>query len=155
MESFVWFVTLLALASAEKIAFKPCPGDNLGQATSVELSPCPSQPCTFSHGSTVTVVIEFTAVNDSTVLDSRVYGIVETVPVEFPLPNGDGCKDSGIACPLVKGQSYKYTSSFPVLNTYPVISLVVMWKLQAISGNLVCFTFPLSITRSSDTSVVG
>ncbi|KAH9502302.1 NPC intracellular cholesterol transporter 2 a [Bulinus truncatus] len=96
---------------------------------------------------------QLATVNDSDVLASKVFGIVADIPVNFPLPNPDGCKDSGVNCPLVKGQTYTYTSSFDVLNLYPQITLVVMWKLEGATGNFVCFTFPMSISDSS--TVVG
>ncbi|KAK0056927.1 dnaJ subfamily C member 13 [Biomphalaria pfeifferi] len=148
--------------TAEPIAYKDCPGDNLGHATAVTLSPCNQQPCTFKHGDKpctlkhgdkVTVTITFNAANDTSILHSKVFGIVADIPVPFPLPNQDGCRDSGINCPITKGQTYTYTSSFDVLPTYPQITLVVMWKLEGATGNFVCFTFPMSISDSG--AVVG
>ncbi|CAG5119328.1 unnamed protein product [Candidula unifasciata] len=130
--------------SAEVIQFKDClPSEGVtGHATSVELSPCTSQPCNFKHGQTVNVKITFTANNDTPTLKSTVYGIVFNVPVEFPLPNADACSNSGLTCPIQKGQTYTYSSSFDVKDSYPQIELVVMWKLQGASSNEVCFTFP-------------
>lgn len=51
-----------------------------------------------------------------------VHGIILGVPVAFQLPNPDGCKDSGLTCPLTTGSSYKYGSTLPILKKYPKVS---------------------------------
>lgn len=48
-----------------------------------------------------------------------VHGIILGVEIPFEIPNPDGCKDSGLTCPLTKGESYTYETSFPVLKKYP------------------------------------
>ncbi|XP_059163712.1 NPC intracellular cholesterol transporter 2-like [Physella acuta] len=154
MNKLLYLLPFIVAGIAEPIQYKDCPNGNYYHASAVELSPCQTQPCTFKHGDTVTVKISFDAADDTAALQSKVFGIVEGIPVPFPLPNPDGCKDSGITCPLVKGQSYVYTSSFKVLDTYPKIDLVVMWQLNSANdGNQVCFTFPMSIADGA--SVVG
>ncbi|EDW45571.1 GM16844 [Drosophila sechellia] len=37
----------------------------------------------------------------------------------FPLSNPDACVDSGLKCPLEKGESYRYTATLQVLKSYP------------------------------------
>ncbi|KAK3732977.1 hypothetical protein RRG08_002585 [Elysia crispata] len=136
---------LLASAASEMINYKDCPNGDNGHATAVRISPCPSQPCSFNHGQTVNVEIDFTPRNDSDTLESKVYGILAGIPVSYPLPNADACKDSAITCPISKGQVLTYKSSFDVLQSYPKINVVVMWQLNAGKSNQACFTFPMAI----------
>jgi Niemann-Pick C2 protein len=156
MYAVVLVMISLMVSSAESTAYKDCPSTEgaIGHATSFELSPCTSEPCNFKHGETVNVKITFTAGNDSNTLKSTVYGYVVGIPVSFPLPNSNGCSNSGITCPIKKGQTYTYNSSFQVLNTYPQITLVVMWKLDGATSNEVCFTFPMSI-NDNPAQIVG
>ena len=54
-------------------------------------------------------------------LHSVVHGIVARVPVPFPLPNPDGCKDSGLTCPLKTGTDLTFTQMIPVKSSYPQV----------------------------------
>lgn len=60
--------------------------------------------------------------DDSDVLTAVVHGVVLGVPFPFNLPNPDGCKDSGVSCPISAGQTYNYKTSLPVLASYPRVS---------------------------------
>lgn len=51
-----------------------------------------------------------------------VHGVIMGMEMPFPLPNPDACKDSGLSCPLKKGQSYEYVASLPVLRAYPKVN---------------------------------
>ncbi|XP_005112192.1 NPC intracellular cholesterol transporter 2 [Aplysia californica] len=146
MNVLVVLAAVLACVASESIAFKNCTKvTNPGSAASVSLSPCTSQPCNFKKGDTVIVTIDFTAQETSSTLKATVYGIVFGIPVPFPLPNPDACTNSNITCPIQKGQSYTYSSNFKVLDEYPDINVIVMWRLDG-AVNDVCFTFPMSIS---------
>lgn len=46
------------------------------------------------------------------------------VPIPFPLPNADACQtpDSGIKCPLKKGDAtFHYKNTLLVLKSYPKV----------------------------------
>lgn len=60
----------------------------------------------------------------SDVLKSVVHGVVLGVPIPFDLPNGNGCKDSGVTCPLTAGQTYNYETTLPVLSSYPKVRII-------------------------------
>ncbi|GFO11960.1 epididymal secretory protein e1 [Plakobranchus ocellatus] len=137
----------LFLVASETIEYKDCPkatGD-FAHATAVRISPCPTQPCSFKHGETVHVEIDFTPRNNSDTLKSEVFGIISGIAVPYPLPNPDACKDSNINCPISPGQALTYKSSFDVRDSYPKIQVIVMWQLNAGKTNQVCFTFPMAI----------
>lgn len=45
------------------------------------------------------------------------------IPIPFPLPNPDACQtaDSGIQCPLKKGDMLHYKNTLVVLKSYPKV----------------------------------
>lgn len=53
-----------------------------------------------------------------------VHGIILGVEMPFPLPNPDGCVDSGLSCPLEKDKQYAYVATLPVLKSYPKVRMV-------------------------------
>ena len=55
-------------------------------------------------------------------LAAVVHGIVAGIPVPFPLPNPNACKDSGLQCPLVSGKAVNYVATLPILHEYPAVS---------------------------------
>jgi len=63
----------------------------------------------------------FPGVADNSV-KAVVHGIIQGLPVPFPLHDPNACHSSGLTCPLMPGQTYHYTASFPVLKSYPKVS---------------------------------
>ena len=59
-----------------------------------------------------------------TKIQAVVYGVLEGVPIPFPLPNPNGCSNSGVKCPLEKMATYTYHSVIPVKKIYPAVSIV-------------------------------
>lgn len=60
-------------------------------------------------------------VNEVDKVQSLVHGVILGIPIPFPLPNPDACKDSGLTCPLEKDKNYEYVTTLPVLSTYPKV----------------------------------
>ena len=54
---------------------------------------------------------------------TSVHGIMNSIPIPFPLPNSDECanSDSGITCPLEAGEIYTYQRMLPVSHLYPPV----------------------------------
>ncbi len=50
-----------------------------------------------------------------------VHGVVMGIEMPFTLPNSDGCVDSGLTCPINKGSTYEYSTTLPVLKSYPKV----------------------------------
>lgn len=59
---------------------------------------------------------------DTSILKAEVHGVILGIPMPFDLPNPNGCKDSGITCPVGHGHSYKYLATLPILSSYPRVS---------------------------------
>ena len=57
-------------------------------------------------------------------LTAIVHGIIAGIPIPFPLPNPDACKDSGLQCPLASGKSASYVATLPILSEYPAVSVM-------------------------------
>ncbi|KAK2567334.1 NPC intracellular cholesterol transporter 2 [Acropora cervicornis] len=75
-----------------------------------------------------------------------VQGIIEGVPVPFPIPQPNGCEDHGLDCPLQPNKEYTFKATLPVKSFYPEIKLVVKWKLLDQNANSVfCFELPVQI----------
>ena len=55
-------------------------------------------------------------------LTSVVHGVIGRIKVPFPLPNPDGCKNSGLTCPLAANKQVTFKASIPVSTTYPSVS---------------------------------
>ncbi|XP_075470842.1 LOW QUALITY PROTEIN: NPC intracellular cholesterol transporter 2 [Ascaphus truei] len=138
-------VALLSVAGFEPLVYKDCGGQK-GKLLSVDVSPCPKQPCPLMRGSTYTINVTFSSGEDSTSSNALVYGILAGVPIPFHIPESDGCK-SGISCPIKSGQMYTYITKMPIKQEYPCMKLVVRWKLQdEESNNLFCWDIPVHIT---------
>lgn len=138
-------VTVLAICTAEPIEFKTCANADK-TIDSVDINPCPKQPCEFKHGMNVTVTVNFTAPTASSQVTSEIFGIVLGIPVKFAMPNSNGCKDSGLQCPLASSKPYSYVQFFAVIPSYPLISLDVQWDLKDENGKYeFCFVFPMMI----------
>lgn len=56
-------------------------------------------------------------------LQVKIYGLIAGIPVPFSPPNADGCKQSGIACPVVQSKTYSYKAVIPVLSHYPSVNI--------------------------------
>jgi Niemann-Pick C2 protein len=52
------------------------------------------------------------------------------IPILFPIPNADGCKNSNLVCPLKSGQTYLYKDAIPVAASYPSVSIPIFYAWQ-------------------------
>ncbi|XP_076463720.1 NPC intracellular cholesterol transporter 2-like [Babylonia areolata] len=140
------FACVVLVAVAEPIKFKDCSGN--GTTVVVDISPCSVQPCVFTYNMTATVRVTFKAPVDSGSLKAQISGIIEGIRIGWPMPNPDGCKDSGITCPVAQSKQYTYVSTLAVPKGAPQLRLVVEWSLTGASGEKqFCFDFPMEISR--------
>lgn len=137
------FLSFCQENAGTSIQYTNCGPDNL---KNVDMSPCPTLPCTFPKGTNVTVTIDFSTDLQVSEVNAKVYGIVAGIPIAYPLPKSDGCKGCNLECPLSPGD-YKYINTFPVLESYPEIRIAVKWELLNENNNqILCFVFPMQIT---------
>jgi hypothetical protein len=69
----------------------------------------------------------FPGVPDNSV-KADVHGIIQGLPVPWPLHDPDACHSSGLTCPLQPGNNYHYTSNIEVLKSYPKVSSSLQTK---------------------------
>ncbi|CAH2003430.1 unnamed protein product [Acanthoscelides obtectus] len=106
-------------------------GSEVGTISDVEVSDCvEGKRCILKRNTNVTLKIIFTPKGDSDTLKAVVHGEILGVPMPFDLPNPDGCKDSGVTCPLKAGQTYTYINALPISPHYPRVTVDVKWELQ-------------------------
>ncbi|XP_030766412.1 ecdysteroid-regulated 16 kDa protein-like [Sitophilus oryzae] len=128
-------------------AYTDC-GSQDGSIVDIQITNCPasSRRCTLKRNTNATMVINFTPSTPSTSLKAVVHGLIMGVPVPFDLPNPDGCKDSGLSCPLTPGTTYKYTTTMPISTSYPRITLDIKWELvDSDQKDVICAQIPARI----------
>ena len=138
------------LAAGTIITVRKCPRVEAveGKLISVDVTPCPSQPCIFHRGTNVTATIKFSP--DSMVADGtlEVFGIFLRIKTPFPLPHPNACKNHGLVCPLKSGVIYSLELTLPIKPEYPTTQLVAQMDFKLPGVNyLFCFMFPMGIAE--------
>lgn len=134
-------------ATGNEIQFQVCDGKTYeGKLSSVDITPCPTQPCVFHKGTVVKATIKFTPNKTVTNGTLEMFGIIDRVPVKFPLPDSDACKDHGIECPLKAGTEYSLAITLEIKKIFPDVKLIAQMDFKVSDDNYVfCFQFPVEI----------
>ena len=115
-------------------------------AITVDVTPCPEQPCEFKKGTNVTCTISFTPTELVSNGTLKVYGILGDVKIPFPLPNPNACSNHGLTCPLKSGAPVELTITLPVKSEYPSVTVVAEFELvDQDSNDVFCFEIPVKI----------
>ncbi|XP_624310.2 NPC intracellular cholesterol transporter 2 homolog a [Apis mellifera] len=124
-------------------------GSKVGKLTSITLDcDMTKSVCDLIPDTNATIRIDFTLEKDVSKVNAIVHGIVMDIPIPFPLPNADACQtpDSGITCPLNKGETYHYKNTLPVHKSYPKVSVTVKWQLKDENNeDIICVLIPARI----------
>ena len=145
-----FFVLCSTLAAGTIITVQKCPRVEAvkGELISVDLTPCPSQPCVFHKGTNVTATIKFSPdlmVTDGTL---EVFGIIFGIKTHFPLPHPNACENHGLVCPLKSGVTYSLELTLPIKPYYPTIQLDAQMDFKLPDGKyLFCFRLPVRIAE--------
>ncbi|CAH0726770.1 unnamed protein product, partial [Brenthis ino] len=144
---FVYVVFAVCLASAQAKFYTDC-GSKLATVQSVDVSGCSqdAKECVLRRNTNATISVEFTPSVNVKALETVVHGVIMNLPVPFPLPQPDACKDSGLVCPLKAGDKQSYKTTMPILKSYPKVRVDVKWELQNEDGeDLACILIPARI----------
>ncbi|KAK7492355.1 hypothetical protein BaRGS_00016452 [Batillaria attramentaria] len=137
-------VTLVCFVAADIVNFKDC--GSTGKINSVDVTPCPSEPCQFPRNKNISVTLNFTANGQITAAKTYVYGYILGAKVPFPVP-ADACQD--MTCPISSGTNVIYKNVVFVKPVYPLVTVVVQWEIHdQASGKVVCFNVPAEIVNS-------
>lgn len=97
----------------------------LGKITHVYMDPCDATPCIFHKGNNGTITISFIPNTEISSVKASVHGIISGIPLPFPIEGDDGCKDSGLTCPLKDGVEVTYFKALEVMKQYPSVSYLL------------------------------
>lgn len=121
-------------------------GSKKGKFDKISLSCSGDSECILKRNQNVTINIQFTPSEDVTSVTSVVHGIIEGLPVPFPIPNPNACVNSGLQCPLNKGKQYNYSAVFFVKRSYPKVRVHVKWEMRDDNKeDIICFIIPARI----------
>ncbi|OXA60402.1 ecdysteroid-regulated 16 kDa protein [Folsomia candida] len=125
----------------------------LAEIEDVRISECPDSPCKLIKGTSTTIEFDFIPDKVYDKLTTSVFGGIGIIRVPFRDVHGmDACKDiqrksdGKKGCPLLPLEVYTYSNSFPILKSYPAVSVNVQYGLNDRKTPVVCFTLPAKIT---------
>ncbi|KAF9823401.1 hypothetical protein SFRURICE_006614 [Spodoptera frugiperda] len=141
----LFFVVLTVLAASANAKFYRDCGSAEATVQNVEVSGCAedAKECILKRNTNATFSIEFTPISNVKEVQTIVHGVIMNLPVPFPLPQPDACKDNNLTCPLQAGKPVKYHTTMPILKSYPKVRVDVKWELKdENSEDLVCILIP-------------
>ncbi|CAH1792708.1 unnamed protein product [Owenia fusiformis] len=145
--AFIVFTTVV-LYHVEALLYKDC-GSAEGKILKVSADVCPGNtpPCMLPRGQNATITMDFSTSVDVKRITAVVHGVIAGIPVPFPLSNPDGCKDSGLVCPVKSGAQDVYKSTIAIKSIYPQIKLVIKWELKDTDTGktITCFVMPAQL----------
>ena len=94
--------------------------------------------------------MEFSVTATSETLTNKLFGEIGGLLVPWNGVDADACTNlPDGSCPLESGTKYVYTNTLTVIDSYPAISLNIVWKLVDAAGkNQVCFKLPATIVNA-------
>lgn len=111
---------------------------------SVDITPCPEQPCGFHKGTIANCTIVFTPTENVQSGTLEMFGHIGGAKVPFPLPNPKACEGHGLVCPLKEGVPATLKLSFAIKPEYPALKLIAQFDFID-QGNKYVFCFELSV----------
>ncbi|KAL3311942.1 Phosphatidylglycerol/phosphatidylinositol transfer protein [Cichlidogyrus casuarinus] len=138
---------------AQAIEFQDC-GSKFAHVTSVEVSPCKSEPCRLILNRNSTISIKFKPRENVTEGHAQVYGIIQGFLISFHLPDSTLCPHiTPNGCPMKQGMEQTYNFKLPIspadarlTDTNDDIWLTIRWQLTDQNGdNIVCVDLPATI----------
>jgi Niemann-Pick C2 protein len=142
------------MASAGTIDFQACTGADVPVGTGIVVRvdgvADGTGEVTLVKGQTYNLEIEFTASGASDSLSNKLFGEIGGIPIAWSGVNEDACTNLPTgSCPIASGTKYVYTNTLTVEESYPNISLKIIWKIVDDAGkNQVCFKLPAKIVAA-------
>lgn len=129
-------------------AWKPCTANN-GEVLDLTVNaPRHKDSYVLQKGTNVTLNVAFWATADAEHVTACAHGMVMGVPIRLKMPNEDGCRESGIECPVKNGERYTYVQHFEVKPSYPKMSATLKLALGDDKGGVMaCVLLPVEIVE--------
>lgn len=101
------------------------------------------EQCLINSGIPLDISFKFIPEFDSVTVTPLLYGLMDNVDMEMPLPEqmADGCADIAEGCPLIAGSQYSYSVVIPLGMEFPVSDVELIFELLLLSDDgeiLVC-----------------
>lgn len=143
---------LVCITDTSAIRYKDC-GSKGSAVQSVLVSGCKTKPtCPLPRGQNSTITVVFKTSKGFSKATADVHGILAGIPVSFPIPNPNGCKDCGLTCPVKKDTVNTYTTNIFVKKAYPEVRVVVKWELKDENGeDIFCIEVPAEVSDAAHT----
>lgn len=112
-------------------SYKDC-GSGLSKVASFTIGNCPDgkKPCEIKRGSNSWVEVKFIPYTRSKNLTCQLLAVLMDDPIEWEVKRPDACKNSGISCPLLKGQKYTYYNELIIDESIPLVELPFRFVLK-------------------------
>ncbi|CAB3227876.1 unnamed protein product [Arctia plantaginis] len=144
----LFFVTVTVLLASANAKFWTDCGSKMGKVENVGVSGCSedAKECVLKRNTNATISIDFTPSVEVKTLQTIVHGVIMNLPVPFPMPQPDACKDNNLVCPLPAGKEANYKTTMAVLKSYPKVKVDVKWELKSDDGEeFACIMIPARI----------
>jgi len=134
-------VAFATLSSCLEVNFKDC-GSKSGKPTHVFVEPCEkSSSCILHKGQNTTIKVSFIPNAAITSVKAVCHGKVGAIEIPLEMEGDDGCKDSGLTCPLKEGVEVTYFKAITIKPDFPSFRLQVKWELKDQNNqDIVCVT---------------
>lgn len=139
--SVLLLVLLLTVTTvlSKQIKFDSCKQQELGEITSIDVTPCDQEPCVLKRGGNETVTINFTPQEVVTAAKIYAYAIFGLVPLPLPLPDPDACEGHGLTCPLKSGVQVEFVYTVFISPDFPAGKLKLKADIKDQNSNsIIC-----------------
>ncbi|XP_029191174.2 NPC intracellular cholesterol transporter 2-like [Acropora muricata] len=134
----------LSFVLGKSVHFLDC-GSKKSSISQVTITPCQAEPCQLKKGLNESIEVIFKPTEVVTSAKVVVHGII-VIPVPFPIPQPNGCKEHGLECPLKPNKEYTFKAMLPIKKAYPDLKLQVKCELLDQNGiPIFCFKLPVQI----------
>ena len=97
-----------------------------GKPTHVYADPCKdASACILHRGQNSTITVSFIPYAAITSVKAVCHGKVGFISIPIELDGDDGCKDSGLTCPLKEGVEVTYFKAITVKPDFPSVSIYI------------------------------
>lgn len=130
----------------KSVTFKKCKSEDITDVSSVDITPCDSEPCVFKKGSTVNTTVTFTQKKPQDGGKLEVFGMAFGVKVKLPVDQPDICQGHNLECPLKAGKEYEFHLSMVVKGWFPPVPTTVQADVKDKNGKVVmCIQFKAKV----------
>ncbi len=143
-------VAFFSFVADANLTVNKCQKKSAADIQSLTITGCTSYPCILKKGSDAAIEMKFTLKRRVNDIGLKIAGRLNGREIPFSVDDSNHCKNTieGMtgSCNLLKGETYSYKYSLPILNEYPSLMVIVKFEIVDKRGlPVTCFTFPARI----------